>query len=95
MQKHKDLIIAWANGATIECKDSYRGHWHTITTKPEWLENVEYRVKPQVVSIKAVSETYGCDGCVFTDSPGCTSLVDGMETLGLPKCGEGYIYVKV
>lgn len=43
--KHHDLIIAWAKGAEIECKDSY-GEW-VPCQRPEWLQWCEYRVKPQ------------------------------------------------
>lgn len=42
--KHKDLIIAWANGAQIEYKA--RDCWVT-TDAPWWEENVEYRIKPK------------------------------------------------
>ena len=41
---HKDVIIAWANGAKIEAKI---GHEEWVTTPhPEWYADTEYRVKP-------------------------------------------------
>src|SRR5688572_21437516 len=48
--KHKDAIIAWANGATIEGRkpDSTSGpskEW-TIMNGPGFHPNWEYRVKP-------------------------------------------------
>jgi len=45
--KHKnaEAIIAWANGAEIECKDHPRGNW-VPCPGPTWMEYGEYRVKP-------------------------------------------------
>jgi hypothetical protein len=43
--KHKDLIVAWANGAEIEWLDE--NTWVTARP-PEWLENLEYRIKPEM-----------------------------------------------
>lgn len=41
--KHADMIHAWANGAEIQLLDGNK--W--VNTYPLWLENNEYRVKPQ------------------------------------------------
>jgi hypothetical protein len=43
---HKDLIIAWANGATIQY---YHGpDWRDVyQNAPTWCEAEEYRVKPE------------------------------------------------
>ena len=41
--KHKDLIIAWANGSEIEYKN-FRGNWNDATS-PDWSEEIEYRIK--------------------------------------------------
>ena len=41
--KHKDLIIAWANGADIEFDDSGRG-WHHMNM-PSWYKDGIYRIK--------------------------------------------------
>jgi hypothetical protein len=41
--KHYDLIVAWANGATIEYLNS-DGYW-TLTSSPSWNEYQRYRVK--------------------------------------------------
>lgn len=43
--KHRDLIIAWADGATIEYKPP-QGVWH-ITKMPGWDDCTEYRVMPK------------------------------------------------
>lgn len=46
--KHRDLIIAWANGATIQFKTPSSG-WITIGGKQviEWRDDHEYRIKPE------------------------------------------------
>ena len=45
-QRHKraDVIIAWANGAEIECRGQPSRGWIT-TTNPDWNAEYEYRVK--------------------------------------------------
>jgi hypothetical protein len=45
--KHKDLIIAWANGAEIEYFDFVAKEWR-VTSSPWWEESSIYRVKPRV-----------------------------------------------
>ena len=42
---HKDMIIAWANGAQIQYKTSSMIYWEDIW-EPSWVEDVQYRVKP-------------------------------------------------
>ncbi len=41
---HKDLIIAWANGADIEVGDGDGVFYET--SKPEWIDTLEYRTAP-------------------------------------------------
>ena len=41
---HKDLIIAWANGAVIEVGDGDGVFYET--SKPEWIDTLEYRTAP-------------------------------------------------
>lgn len=43
--KHADVIIAWANGAEIEYRDTTTSPWAKAGT-PGWYEDYEYRVKP-------------------------------------------------
>lgn len=43
--KHRDLIIAWANGETIEVYSN--GRWE-VTLDPVWIPSVKYRVKPDI-----------------------------------------------
>jgi hypothetical protein len=47
---HKDLIIAWANGADIEvsCGD---GAFYEISN-PQWLDTLEYRIKSTKTSLQ-------------------------------------------
>ena len=42
--KHADVIIAWAEGAKVECRDTPTSPW-TRTRTPSWQEDYEYRVK--------------------------------------------------
>lgn len=44
--KHKDLIIAWANGAEIEYS-VYPNDWIPCVGNPVWNPAVDYRVKPK------------------------------------------------
>lgn len=44
--KHADLIIAWANGAEIEFRQSVSQAW-VLVRDPVWAERTEYRIKPE------------------------------------------------
>lgn len=44
--KHKDLIIAWANGAVIEGRVNSSFPW-VVVNNPSWKIDVEYRVRPK------------------------------------------------
>lgn len=44
-EKYKDLIIAWANGETIQFRMG--DNWRDIEGTPLWEEGNEYRVKPK------------------------------------------------
>lgn len=46
--KHRDVIIAWANGAEIEWRHGNDGAWQEKTSSEWFLEN-EYRIKPKIV----------------------------------------------
>lgn len=47
--KHFDCIVAWANGATIQCLSNANGaDWRDIAN-PSWHSNYDYRVKPEPV----------------------------------------------
>lgn len=49
--KHKDLIIAWANGALIEYR---QGNVWLSTASPWWEECVDYRIEPTPDFVKYV-----------------------------------------
>jgi len=59
---HKDIIIAWANGAEIEYF-SNQGKW-VACPKPIWHAECTYRIKPNVV--KARAWRWNGDPCVRT-----------------------------
>lgn len=44
MRKHRDLIVAWANGADIQCLVG--GSWIGIDL-PNWHDDAVFRVKPK------------------------------------------------
>jgi hypothetical protein len=46
--KHRDLIIAWANGAEIEVMDYADGEWY-YCYNPTWRSE-DYRIKPTTPS---------------------------------------------
>ena len=43
--KHRDLIIAWANGADIQYRSKSHLAWINATD-PQWLDSFIYRIKP-------------------------------------------------
>jgi hypothetical protein len=50
MEKHKhyDLIIAWANGETIQVCDVLGVHWIDLAS-PAFSEDLRYRIKPKLL----------------------------------------------
>lgn len=51
--KHAALIIAWANGAVIECRMRGGGPWDAMDgpggdSTPGWFEDFQYRVRPEL-----------------------------------------------
>lgn len=50
---HADLIIAWANGASIQM-ELY--DWTDIDA-PTWQKNIQYRIKPEPKPVKQLSIT--------------------------------------
>lgn len=47
--KHRDAIIAWANGEPIQYR-SENGNWVDESDgSPEWYDDFEYRIKPKIV----------------------------------------------
>ena len=67
--KHADVIIAWANGAEVECRGQPSRGWLTATN-PGWNEEYEYRVKPLAKKYRVA---------LFKDPGYYTSTVDTQE----------------
>jgi len=60
--KHRNLIIAWANGAEIQLKNIYN-IWVYIKN-PTWEKDIEYRIKSEVIRYRVA---------LFTDTETCTA----------------------
>jgi hypothetical protein len=66
--KHADLIHAWADGAKIQWRDPKDDERWSDIRIPNWLEDCEYRIKPEpkpdvVVYSRVVGKfLIGCDG---------------------------------
>lgn len=67
--KHHDLIVAWAKGAQIQFKIPNAGrliHQRHDTPSPEWLPNLEYRIKPEPKPDLVVYKYINDKGSTFT-----------------------------
>ena len=51
--KHKDLIIAWANGETIQLWGGDKHGWLDILD-PSFNCNTKFRVKPEIILINGI-----------------------------------------
>lgn len=45
--KHKDMIIAWANGEEIQIYSKISKCWMPVSDVPYWEKDYEYRIKPE------------------------------------------------
>jgi hypothetical protein len=82
--KHAELIKAWADGAEIEIKHRL-GSWESMQTKGEWIEDYEYRIKPE--SKPDVFRNF-----LFVEKMACAYTF--IDVTGLPrKEGEQWIRV--
>lgn len=67
--KHAELIIAWANGAEIESRNSI-GEWYP-EPYPFWHDEIKYRVKQEdVVRYCWATEKMGGSEVCFTEANG-------------------------
>ena len=69
---HKDVIIAWANGAEIQVFQSEGLVRWIDCFKPTWREDLEYRIKPKDIVIERyayyyISQPLGSIECVFVE----------------------------
>lgn len=62
--KHKNLIIAWANGEQIQYREPPRTEWADCGRAPQWLENTEYRIKPKKWEPKEGEFTITSEGVI-------------------------------
>lgn len=65
MNKHAELIKAWADGVVIECRSAGEGQWKQLgpagsDNQPGWFEDYEYRIKP----VDITERTYQVAGTV-------------------------------
>lgn len=72
--KHADVIIAWAEGAEIERRDTPTENW-SPTSNPDWYEDCEYRIKPPAKKYRVALFRGSNDGI-----EGYTSTADNQET---------------
>lgn len=47
--KHYDCIVAWANGAKIQCLSDNGTKWNDCNSTPNWNPNREYRIKKEPI----------------------------------------------
>jgi len=69
--KHRDIIIAWANGADIQYKPCKQ--WVDVDWSPSWDDLTEYRIKPEVIRYRVA---------LFDVGP-CVVMTEGKEILGM------------
>ena len=88
--KHYDIIMAWANGESIEMME-YGRTWVPLVT-PIWLEGVVYRVKPapkpETVREVLLVNSLSAGPLLYAASPGdcnCVLVFDG-ETGKMKAC---------
>ena len=64
---HAEVIKAWADGKPIEWRENPSEHWQLIRD-PSFVENFEYRVKPEEVVDYTVVFPDGRPGVSFTST---------------------------
>ena len=73
--KHYDCIVEWAEGKTVQNFNDRRMCWEDITGDPYWVNDFQYRIKPEPkpdvvqtceVSISFASFTSGYPTVQFT-----------------------------
>jgi hypothetical protein len=90
-RKHYDLIMAYANGATIEMRGELSGKWDEMAY-PSWVECLTYRVKqapkPDIVHEVLLVNSLSAGPLLYAASPSeanCVLVFDG-ETNKLKGC---------
>ena len=44
--KHYDMIVAWAEGKTVQNFNDKRMCWEDVNGAPFWIDSFQYRIKP-------------------------------------------------
>ncbi len=60
--KHYDMIVAWAEGKTIQSRLNNGDPW--VDCSPAWHPSSEYRVKPDPPAYRVAMFNYGKEGGV-------------------------------
>jgi hypothetical protein len=60
--RHYDVIVAWANGETIEGKNPKTNEWE-IALYPSFYESYEFRIKPKTVKKEGWVNVYKWSHC--------------------------------
>jgi hypothetical protein len=45
--KHYDMIVAWAEGKTVQNFNDRRMCWEDVAACPYWVNDFKYRIKPE------------------------------------------------
>ena len=45
--QHYDMIVAWAEGKTVQNFNDRRMCWEDLTGDPYWVDSFQYRIKPE------------------------------------------------
>lgn len=78
--KHKDAIIAWANGEQIEYySESYKA-WRECDS-PSWLEFDKYRVKPKEVTRQFQVALFKYERSIYTSTADNSEQTKMLESL--------------
>jgi hypothetical protein len=79
--KHRDLIIAWANGEEIQVNNG-NNTWDNLQN-PSWYEDTEYRIKPEVIKYRNA----------LYKSANCYYVIAEKESTGSVYLGSG-VFIK-
>ncbi len=66
---HRDLIIAWADGAEIDVYCSAHERWEVLGNRtPTWSADIQYRIKPKPVTVRYRVALTRLGGDVYADA---------------------------
>ena len=83
--KHRDVIIAWANGEEIESFVTKLGMWQPCE-HPVWTENCEYRIKPKRVKKEGWVNVYPGNFLCYFHSKAHADKSDEVEKVKRVAC---------